>query len=186
MYARVIYHQKTPRFIVVYDNTTSSLFEYDFFQQLDSDIWKYIEKGKVYIAGDFNSRTGELLDCVPEMHLERYLDVPINNSSAISLPQLNNNDKVVNEYGRKLLALYKETDISIVNGRLEEGNCTFYSVNREISSGTIDYLITNGYNFINVRNMRFLDVQNLSDHRAISFSLCLKYENVYVKKHVKG
>ena len=95
-----------------------------------------------------------------------------------------NNDKVVNEHGRKLLALCKETDISIVNGRLEEGNCTFYSVNRDIiSSSTIDYLITNGYNFRNVRNMRVLDV-HLSDHRAISFSLCLKYKNVYVKKHV--
>ena len=170
----------------VYKNTTSPLFEYDFFQQLNSDIRKYSEKGKVYIAGDFNSRTGEQLDFVPEMHLERYLDVPTNNSSAISLPQRKNNDKVVNEYGRKLLALCKETDISIVNGRLEEGNCTFYSVNRDrISSSTIDYLITNGYNFRNVRNMRVLNVQNLSDHRAISFSLYLKYENVYVKKTCK-
>ena len=106
----------------VYKNTTSLLFEYDFFQQLNSDIRKYSEKGKVYITGDFNSRTGEQLDFVPEMHLERYLDVPTNNSSAISLPQRKNNDKVVNEYGRKLIALCKETDVSIVNGRLEEGN----------------------------------------------------------------
>ena len=113
----------------VYKNTTSLLFEYDFFQQLNSDIRKYSEKGKVYITGDFNSRKGEQLDFVPEMHLERYLDVPTNNSSAISLPQRKNNDKVVNEYGRKLIALCKETDVSIVNGRLEEGNCTFHSVN---------------------------------------------------------
>ena len=80
-----------------------------------------IEKKEKYIAGDFNSRTGEQRDFVPEMHIERYLEVPINNLNAISLLQRKNNDKVVNEYGRKLLALCKETDISIVNGRLEDG-----------------------------------------------------------------
>ena len=60
----------------VYKNINSTLFEFDFFQHLSNDIRHYSNLGDVYLQGDLNSRTGQLPDCVDNINLNRYVDMP--------------------------------------------------------------------------------------------------------------
>ncbi len=60
----------------VYKNANSSLYDFDFFDQLNCDIVKYRYHGDVYITGDLNSRIGIKADFVSDIHLDRYIDLP--------------------------------------------------------------------------------------------------------------
>ena len=58
----------------LYRNPRSPMLEFDFFEHLNNDIRKYTELGLIFMVGDFNSRTGELHDYVPDLQLDRYID----------------------------------------------------------------------------------------------------------------
>ena len=130
----------------LYKNVNSSLFEFDFFEQLSNDYRRYSDRGDVYLTGDYNSRTGELPDFIPDINLNRYVDMPDDDieTRISNCPLRKNQDKHVNSFGHKLLSFCKENNVLIANGRIEQGNCTFNSLfrNKPIAS-TVDYLITN-------------------------------------------
>ena len=67
------------------------------------DIRKCSELGLVYLTGDYNARTGEQSDIIPNVHIERYVDIPENDS--INISSRENVDKTVNSFGRKLLTV---------------------------------------------------------------------------------
>ena len=100
----------------VYRNENSDLYDYDFFESLNNDIIRYSELGTIYLAGDFNSRTGSELDFVPDIGLDRFVDVPLNEDSS-SLSKRKNFDTVVNSFGLKLLTLCKENNLFPRNGQ---------------------------------------------------------------------
>ena len=77
-----------------------------------------------------NARTGEQPDFVPNIDLDRFVETPPG-GDLNSLPSRKNEDVVVNSYGLKLLTLCKENEVYIVNGRLDEGKCTFHSTYRK-------------------------------------------------------
>jgi hypothetical protein len=97
----------------VYRNINSPLYDFDFFEKLNSDIRKYRDYGNVYLNGDLNSRTGELLDYIPDLHLGRFVNLPMNDNLASSLPVRRNCDKQVNPFGAKLLTICKEKMIYV-------------------------------------------------------------------------
>ena len=159
-----------PEGSAVYRNQNSNLFEFDFFNALNDDIRKYNDLGTVYITGDLNSRTGTESDFVPDINLDRFVEVP-ENTDICSLPSRKNNDSYVNSFGLKLLNLCKESSISIVNGRLEEGKCKFHGFyrNRPVAS-TVDYIITSDA-FKNISDCCVLDLTEHSDHCPVTFAL---------------
>ena len=109
------------------------------------------------------------------MELDKYLDIEedfdddnIEYNELLSTMQ--NEDKVIDSYGRKLIDLFKTTDHAIVNGRLcndQNGNFTFCST-RGLS--VTDYLLTHKFNLNSLNNFLILDFNNFSDHAPIYFT----------------
>ena len=163
----------------LYKNVKSSLFEFDFFQHLSNDIRHYSTLGDVYLQGDTNCRTGLLSDCVDNIHLDRFIDMPYDNLHDLNLPPRANNDTHVNSYGHRLLTLCKENSLLVVNGRLTPGQCTYNGLyrNRTVSS-TVDYLITEFKNFSSLSNVHIFDMTEFSDHCPITFFLQYKLNNI--------
>ena len=166
----------------VYRNANSDLFQYDFFEQLNSDIIKYSDYGDLYLTGDFNARTSDQPDTVEHSNLDRYVDLPAGSSTDQYIPARKSKDSGVNSFGRKLLSLCKENSIVIANGRIEPGDytCNNMAHNRNAAS-VVDYLITNYNNFTCVADMKILELTEFSDHAPIEFSLAV--ENAYFYKH---
>lgn len=65
-----------------------------------------------------------------------------------------------------------ENNLAIVNGRLEQDQCTYHGVyrNRPIQR-SVDYLITSINDFNSISNMTVLDISEFSDHCPIVFTL---------------
>ena len=121
--------------------------DFDFFEEIEKGIEKYNKLGNTFITGDFNSRIAQLPDLLP---YDKYLDGDDDDNNDDddddhddddddddgkfhfnNLIQCNNRDNVIDNYGRKLVALCKSTDHMIAIGRLcndLDGNFTFLSV----------------------------------------------------------
>ena len=86
----------------------------------------------------------------------------------------NNRDDVIDNNGRKLIALCKSTDHIIANGRLcndLEGNYTFMSSR---GSSVTDFLILSKYDTNLLHDFRILDFSIFSDHAPIYFTFLTK------------
>ena len=57
----------------------------------------------LFMLSDFNACTGEQKDFVPNIGLDRYIDLACDDMCL--LPRRANSDKTVNTHGRKLLSL---------------------------------------------------------------------------------
>jgi hypothetical protein len=92
--------------------------------------------------------------------------------SGVNLPVRANHDNGFNNYGTKLLSLCKENNLCILNGRKEDGKCTYNAMyrNRPVSS-LVDYVISNLDCYENISNMCVLDLTEFSDHCPLTFSL---------------
>lgn len=161
-----------PEDSAVYRHVNSPLFDFDFFEHLNTELRKYSDLGDIYLLGDLNSRTGEEPDFISDLQLDRYVCMPENEDQSENLLVRENHDKHVNPFGVKLLTLCKQNNMCITNGRISPGHCTFHSVkrNKPIQS-TVDYLITKCDNFKYISNMCVMDLTEYSDHCPIIFSL---------------
>lgn len=86
------------------------------------------------------------------------------------LPIRHNKDHVIDNNGRRLIALCKSTDHIIANGRLfndRDGNYTFCS-SRGLS--VTDYLLVNKFNIDSITEFEILNWNNFSDHAALCFN----------------
>ena len=156
----------------VYKNVKSPLHRFCFFDQLCIAVRNYSDRGNVYLTGDFNARTGEHQDYVPNIGLNRFVSTPDPVDIACSLPSRTNDDKLCNPFGLKLLTVCKENNLSILNGRLEKGHFTYHGLNRNKPvASTVDYLICNSDNYESVDNFCVCDISEFSDHCCIVFSL---------------
>ena len=180
-----------PEGSAVYRNIRSSLFEVDFFELLNQDIMLYNNLGDVYLTGDLNSRVGQNPDYIHNIDLDRFIDLPTDDTPSSFVFDRKSNDKQCNMFGNKLLSLCKENNIKIVNGRLEEGKFTYHCLNRNRACGSVvDYIITNAINFNCISSVKVLDLTEYSDHCPVNFNM--KYisnnlsnkENEYIDKIV--
>ncbi|MEW8545253.1 MAG: reverse transcriptase family protein, partial [Candidatus Thiodiazotropha sp.] len=149
--------------------------EIDLFEQLELDIVKYNNVGKVFISGDFNSRTSDSHDY---FDFDKYLDETLYNLNTCSRPNRTNKDCVIDYHGLRLLELCQATGLLIVNGRLfndmNQGKFTFCS---QAGQSTVDYLLTDLSNFDILSFFDVLDFNEFSDHSPISFCICTKYKS---------
>ena len=111
--------------------------------------------------------------------------MPDNSLLINNLPTRHNQDTQCNYFGNKLLTLCKESGLCILNGRKEEGKCTFHSIFRSKPvASTIDYVICDYNCYESVTNLHVLDLTEFSDHCPIYFDMKCKYivNNSYVNK----
>jgi hypothetical protein len=119
-----------------------------------------------------NSRIGELPDFADDTGLSRFINAP---HFLGEITHRKSNDKVFNAFGHNLLYLCKENDFIVANGRLEQGEYTFYNVGGgRHGASVVDYLITNFENFKNITDNNVLDMTEFSDHCPIKYDLHCK------------
>ena len=124
---------------------------------------------KTYIFGDLNGRTGELVDNVK--------------ANVNLTPSRINNDKVINERGRKIIDLCHATGFVIANGRL--GNvtetCDFTFRSRQGKSVN-DYLLVPKHQQSSVTHFS-LHQRIESDHMPLSFGVNCRHTRKEVVKN---
>ena len=94
-------------------------------------IIKYKDKGHVMLMGDLNCRTGTADDYIPNDESTNFINIPIdiptieiddiisNGTCTVNILKSRiSQDKLLNEYGRELLAICKSNNMFIVNGRI--------------------------------------------------------------------
>ena len=76
--------------------------EIDYYEILEHNIEKFKNLGKVFVTGDFNSRTGEC-SALDYLTFDTYLDVGLNDYINIEIPPRVSRDSILDNNGRRLL-----------------------------------------------------------------------------------
>ena len=142
------------------------------------NIRKYTDLGNVCWLGDMNGRSGQQVDFTPEVHMNRYIDIPDLNARVPHLPGRQNHDVHVNNFGSRLLNICKENYLYIVNGRKEPGQCTYHGIYRNTPVfSTVDYVIVNDecYDFIDYMHVHA--ITEFSDHCPVEFNFCYNIDD---------
>ena len=136
----------------------------------------------VLILGDHNARTGRGLDGEIEVPGGAYQPSVIDDSSAsFQAPARRSYDTVTNCYGRRLLQFCKNTELVIVNGRVDGDNDGFTYIGNAGRS-TIDYVMISIESWSLIKSMN-IHPRVESDHLPISISL-VQEEGVSMESHV--
>ena len=88
------------------------------YSQLLQDIEIYSKSGDVILQGDFNAYTGTEPDFIQSDDSPFANDTDSHYVSDIKLPRNNLDSKRLNNSGKPLISLYRETSLRIVNGRM--------------------------------------------------------------------
>ena len=138
--------------------------------ELDSvqkDIELFSTQGTVYPLGDWNSRTGNLIDFVYENNALNEQFMPKTSSDK---SRRLNVDQTINAQGRKLIDLCKSSGYQIQNGRKTEQS-NVYTCYRHNGQSTVDYLLARHDRSHLIKNFQIGPRTVDSDHCAITFSL---------------
>ncbi|VDI22079.1 Hypothetical predicted protein [Mytilus galloprovincialis] len=130
---------------------------------------EYKEKGSFLVCGDLNSRIGEIDDVLSNDNLDLYLE-SVDHVETPIVPKRHSVDKTVNAFGRKLLQLCYNTELTIANGRLGNrvGKFTFCTMNgRSVN----DYLLVSPSDYKLIKNFDVLNFNEFSDHAPLLFEL---------------
>lgn len=159
--------------------TSSKVFQasnIDLYDQLELDIIRYNDIGKVYVTGDLNGRTATASDY---FEFDKYLDENLTPVNVCEIPARKNKDRVIDYNGRILLEICQSTGLLIANGRLlndgTEGKFTFCS---HQGQSTVDYLLLNLSDFNTLSKFDVLEFNEHSDHAPINFNIDLKRHNI--------
>lgn len=117
------------------------LYDCDLLNELETQITTYLDRGKVRLLEDFNARTSNrddfiASDIINDNILSEVSELLTYEMDEI-LPLRVNPDKVVNDYGSKLLSLCKSSGLRILNGRHKEAMDRDYTF-----MGVVDYCIS--------------------------------------------
>ena len=128
--------------------------------------------------GDLNCRTGTADDYIPNDESTNFINIPIDvptieiddimsNGTVNILKSRISQDKLLNEYGRELLAICKSNNMFIVNGRIgdsPDGNFTCHTSNGQ---SVVDYFIVDSELLSNVTEFSVGQDNPLSDHNYL-------------------
>ena len=151
--------------------------ENDEFLSIQKDIEKFSSQGIVYPLGDWNSRTGDLLDYVDSKNI---LDLPLFVGGLPGGSRRLNDDKKVNAHGRKLIELCKTSGYEIQNGRYNDSSRCFTCF-RYNGQSAVDYLLSKNENTALIKNFTVQPRTIDSDHCALTFSLPAKTKTESLK-----
>ena len=149
---------------------------FDFFEQLELGIEKYKSRGKCFIIGDLNSRTSNLKDF---LEIDENVDDDFLLQKNANLKQRVSKDKIIDNYGKRLLETCCTTSFVIANGRIckdkNNGDFTFYSTN---GCSVVDYLLLNPEDIEHIKTFEIEPLSEFSDHCSLYFSFNNKLTNV--------
>ena len=143
------------------------------FTTLEEEIVEYknlYPNAVIYLVGDFNARSGQLLDTVDDAADINHGQLSSNYDSDIYTRK--NKDATINRYGDLLCSLCKTTDMLIVNGRHEgdqNGEVTFINQN---GKSTVDYLLTEKHNLPMIKSFEIASRVE-SCHLPLNFEIVL-------------
>lgn len=132
---------------------------------------------RVCLVGDFNARTGTLPDAI--VHDDgKFVGMPDDYVNDRQLPDRNNCDCTINQFGERLCEMCRMCGMRIVNGRKigdSMGKTTCHEWN---GSSAVDYMLVDESLFPLVQMFKVHDVlDNLSDHCPFSSVLNLSYRS---------
>ena len=142
--------------------------DYNEFESVQKDIEHFSGQGTVYPIGDWNSRTGNLLDFIDDNNAQHNFMSTIPDAS-----RRQNVDLAINSHGRKLIDLCRSTGYQIQNGR-KTALSNVYTCYRHNGQSTVDYLLSRYDRSFLIKNFQIQPRTVDSDHCAITFSLPLK------------
>ena len=141
----------------------------DMYDQIEKGIIKYNNLGKVFVTGDFNSRSSDSIDY---LIFDKYLDQDLDFFNTVDIPKRYSQDRITDYNGLKLLNLCQCTGLLIANGRLHGdkniGKYTFCSHNGQ---SIVDYMLLNFADFQTISSFDVLDFNEFSDHAPINFKI---------------
>lgn len=144
---------------------------YDPWSEIEEVIAKCnndLNEPDVLFIGDMNARTGIESDFI-ENDTNMFIPVPENYNADNVMPR-NSKDKIVNNFGRKLLDFCKATGMRILNGRTEgdkEGNFTYVS---HMGKSVVDYAISTIHSLYLFMSFT-VGVNPESDHLPVTVNL---------------
>lgn len=163
---------------IVYIRPTRADIRDQYFEQIASHIMKYKNSGEVMLSGDFNSRTGTLLDFIQhDDGASEYVALPSNYGTFSD--KRNNMAKVVNDYGEALLELCCNSCLRILNGRTcgdSLGHMTYFSTDGKGSS-CVDYTLVGNALMEKIKYFGICEPNRmLSDHCLMRFGIRCAFE----------
>lgn len=155
-------------------STVLKTSDIDMYDQLETGIIKYNNLGRVFVTGDFNSRTSDSIDY---LIFDKYLDHNLEFMNSADIPLRTSKDRISDYNGLKLLNLCQCTGLVIANGRLHGdqniGKFTFCS---HMGQSIVDYLLLNFSDFEIISYFDILEFNEFSDHAPITFQFNLKHQ----------
>ena len=151
--------------VVYVPPVSSPYFSDEIFHDLSTEI-SSLPKSKipVILCGDFNARTGNMLDYIPHTCDKHVSDV-LNDFTTQINKHRRNSDSEYNSHGKKLIGLCLENNLRIANGRClgnSFGKCTFFSC--QGGKSLIDYSVVSDFFFQHLNCLIIKPLTHLSDH----------------------
>lgn len=155
------------------------LYDCDLFSDIEQQISKYSDLGRIFLIGDSNARTGDKNDFISDDTLHNSLNEKLSNLLDYSsdqnelLPTRINPDTEVNDLGYKLINLCKSSGVRIVNGRHPDGYSDSFTFQNRRGMTCIDYLLTRSDTFKFVEKFIVCNFNQFSDHAPLHLQIRL-------------
>ena len=138
-------------------------------------------KRVVIIAGDLNSRVGNLLDYIEHDSIAEPLLYVLSHvltyDGDVIFPKRVTEDTIVNSFGSKLINVCKNTGMRICNGRVEGNASGWFTFYNHLGSSVIDYVLVHKESSNSISNMCVCNFNEWSDHAPIDFTVnCLPFD----------
>ena len=142
------------------------------------EIAKFSPLGHIILTGDFNARTGVLLDYIAE-DSDQYISLPPEYELDIPVPRSSEN-RAINNFGKELIELCIAGQLRIVNGRVQPDiNRGVYTCHTHRGNSVVDYVIIST-NFLNrINQFEVGEISPLSDHCPLTFQLASNAGSIF-------
>jgi hypothetical protein len=140
----------------------SSLFDH-----ICQKVGEAMNLGGVFLAGDFNARTGTNTDFVDCNQLANVLLVPqaVDDTLPNDMLERQNRDTVTVGWHREFLDLYRTTGLFILNGRTPGDISREYTCLSNKGFSTVDYFLTTADQLEGVKRLEVKCDEKYSDHK---------------------
>lgn len=147
--------------------------DYEPFEELSRvlDTLAKRDDGDLILAGDFNSRIGELDDFLTDDKLATFVDIPSDVNNSINLKQRNSLDKHSNSYKNEFLDFIIGYKLIILNGRTIGDIYGDYTCVKWNGCSLIDYGIISQDLAKSIISFRVLKFTEFSDHKPIEITI---------------
>jgi exonuclease III len=137
---------------------------------LEQDIEHFSNKSEIIICGDFNARSGRLIDYIQMDNNHNYYNLP-NNYVYDNCYKRCSMDLIVQKNGRRLVNMCTDNQLYILNGRMLgdlQGKCTCFHPQ---GCSVVDYIICSQALMKNVKYMKVKELMEHSDHCPVDFEI---------------